>query len=83
MYPMHASGEDPEALLVNWLNEIIYLLDGKRHGKRVAVARIEVTALSPQATAKFPYDPHKPKRSATADRKPAASPNLKNTVGMP
>jgi SHS2 domain-containing protein len=44
-YPMRASGEDPEALLVNWLNEMIYLLDGKR----VAAARIEVTALHDSA----------------------------------
>ncbi len=40
VYAMSASGEDGEALLVNWLNEMIYLLDGRR----VAVARIDVTA---------------------------------------
>jgi len=39
-YAMSASGEDREALLVNWLNEMIYLLDGRR----VVVSRIDVTA---------------------------------------
>jgi SHS2 domain-containing protein len=29
-YPIEATGEDNESLLVNWLNEIVYLLDGAR-----------------------------------------------------
>lgn len=33
-YPIAASGEDRESLLVNWLNEIVYYLDGWRIGLR-------------------------------------------------
>lgn len=40
-YTIEATGEDFEALLVNWLNEIVYLLDGAR----VAPARIVVDEL--------------------------------------
>jgi SHS2 domain-containing protein len=29
-YPITVTGEDLESLLVNWLNEIIYFLDGKK-----------------------------------------------------
>jgi SHS2 domain-containing protein len=29
-YPIEATGEDNESLLVNWLNEVVYLLDGAR-----------------------------------------------------
>src|SRR4051812_43351376 len=36
--------------------------------------------MSPQATVGLPYGPHVPKRSATADKNPAASPKRKNTV---
>lgn len=41
-YPIAAAGEDREALLVNWLNEIVYYLDGKR----VAISRIAVQELT-------------------------------------
>jgi SHS2 domain-containing protein len=41
-YPIQATGEDLEALLVNWLNEIVYLLDGAR----VAPATINVDELA-------------------------------------
>ena len=41
-YAIEASGEDLDALLVNWLNEIVYLLDGAR----VAPARIAVDELN-------------------------------------
>lgn len=41
-YPLDANGEDLEALLVNWLNEIVYCLDGKR----VAIARISVSSMT-------------------------------------
>lgn len=37
-YELAASGEDLEALMVNWLNEIIYWLDARQ----VAFARFEV-----------------------------------------
>lgn len=41
-YPVEATGEDNESLLVNWLNEIVYLLDGPR----VAPARFVVDELT-------------------------------------
>lgn len=33
-YPIEAQGEDREALLVNWLNEVLYLHDGRRIAMR-------------------------------------------------
>ena len=33
-YPIAASGEDRESLLVNWLNEVVYYLDGRMVGLR-------------------------------------------------
>lgn len=42
LFEVSVTGEDREALLVNWLNEIIYLLDGKR----VAIGRIHVKSLT-------------------------------------
>lgn len=44
-YPLSATGEDTEALLVNWLNEIIYFLDGER----IAFSRFEVEQLTDQS----------------------------------
>lgn len=41
-YPLAAGGEDLEALLVAWLNEIVYYLDGKR----IAMSRFEVETLT-------------------------------------
>ena len=41
-YLLDADGEDLEALLVNWLNEIVYCLDGKR----VAIGRIAVSSMT-------------------------------------
>ena len=29
-YPIEASGDDDESLLVNWLSEVLFYLDGKR-----------------------------------------------------
>jgi SHS2 domain-containing protein len=40
-YPITATGEDDESLLVNWLNEVIWYLDGKR----IALARFRVETL--------------------------------------
>lgn len=37
-YPIAASGEDYESLLVNWLNEVLYYLDGER----VVMSRFQV-----------------------------------------
>ena len=40
-YPIEAAGEDSEALLVDWLNEVLWLLDG-RH---VLMSRFRVTRI--------------------------------------
>ena len=37
-YPLAAAGEDQESLLVNWLNEVLYYLDGQQ----VAFRRFEM-----------------------------------------
>jgi len=29
-YPLEAAGEDPESLLVNWLSEVLYWMDGRQ-----------------------------------------------------
>ena len=42
-YEIAAAGEDIESLLVNWLNEVIYYLDGKR----IVISRLEIGILSP------------------------------------
>src|SRR5437870_1576376 len=41
-YPLSAEGEDRESLLINWLNEIVYYIDGRR----VAMCRFEIFELS-------------------------------------
>jgi SHS2 domain-containing protein len=41
-YPLSAAGDDRESLLVNWLNEALYLLDGKQ----VAPRRFKVHQLT-------------------------------------
>lgn len=40
-YPIAAAGEDDESLLVNWLSEVLYYLDGRR----VAMRRFQVEHL--------------------------------------
>lgn len=42
-YPLAAEGEDRESLLINWLNEIVYYMDGER----VAMSRFEILELTP------------------------------------
>lgn len=42
-YPIAAAGEDEESLLVNWLSEVLYYLDGRR----VAMRRFRVERLEP------------------------------------
>ncbi len=41
-YEIAAEGEDREALLVNWLSEVLYLIDGRR----IIPARVTVRELS-------------------------------------
>jgi len=41
-YTLAAEGEDRESLLINWLNEIVYYIDGPR----VAMCRFEISELS-------------------------------------
>lgn len=42
-YPIAADGDDQETLLVSWLNEVLYYLDGRQ----VLLARFEFEELSP------------------------------------
>jgi len=42
-YPIAAAGEDDESLLVNWLNEVLFYLDGRQ----VAMCRFRVEQLAP------------------------------------
>jgi len=46
-YPIAAKGEDREALLVNWLSEVLYYLDGRRIG----LSRFEMEHCSSTAAA--------------------------------
>ena len=41
-YPIAATGEDEESLLVNWLSEVLFYLDGRR----VAMRRFRVEQLT-------------------------------------
>ena len=41
-YPIAASGEDEESLLVNWLSEVLFYLDGRR----IAMRRFRVEQLT-------------------------------------
>ena len=41
VFPIAASGEDLEALLVNWLSEVLYYVDGQR----IVLGRFEVEEL--------------------------------------
>jgi SHS2 domain-containing protein len=42
-YPIEAAGDDTESLLVNWLSEVLWLLDGRT----LALGRFRVTAIEP------------------------------------
>lgn len=44
-YPIAASGEDRESLLVNWLSEVIYYVDGRR----ILMSRFQVETLTDTA----------------------------------
>jgi SHS2 domain-containing protein len=58
-YELSAEGEDRESLLVNWLSEVLYWLDGKR----VAFRRFHVRELGPaRVTAEAEGEPRNPAR---------------------
>jgi SHS2 domain-containing protein len=44
VYPIAAAGEDYETLLVNWLNEVLYYVDGER----VVMGRFQIDQISPE-----------------------------------
>ena len=44
-HPIAATGEDYESLLVNWLSEVLYYLDGRR----VLMSRFRVERLTPRS----------------------------------
>lgn len=44
VYPIAAAGDDYESLLVNWLNELLYYLDGAR----VVIGRFQIDQISPE-----------------------------------
>jgi SHS2 domain-containing protein len=56
-YALSASGEDLESLLVNWLSEVLYWMDGRR----VLIGRFEILELTPERIAAEgwgePWDP--------------------------
>lgn len=57
--PIAASGEDREALLVNWLNEVLYYLDGKH----IALCEFHLSAVeSERVTARALGEPLDPAR---------------------
>ncbi len=43
-YPVEAAGADYESLLVNWLSEVLYLVDGRR----LALRRFQVNEIGPE-----------------------------------
>jgi len=58
-YPIAASGEDLESLLVNWLSEVLYYLDGRR----IAMRRFRVEHLEPGGVRGIAYgEPRDPQR---------------------
>jgi SHS2 domain-containing protein len=60
-YVLEATGEDLESLFVNWLNEIIFYLDGKR----VAIGRLQVETITPTAVSARAWgEPRDPNRHA-------------------
>jgi SHS2 domain-containing protein len=60
-YPIAASGEDLESLLVNWLSEVLYYLDGER----VAMRRFEIRPIEGgRATGQGWGEPRDPARHA-------------------
>lgn len=61
VYPIAAAGEDYESLLVNWLNELLYYVDGER----VVMGRFQIDQLSPErVSGKGWGEPRDPERHA-------------------
>ncbi len=59
VYPIAASGDDYESLLVAWLNEVLYYLDGER----VVMSRFDIEQISPErVTGKGWGEPRDPER---------------------
>ncbi|HLH19223.1 MAG TPA: archease [Bryobacteraceae bacterium] len=58
-YPIEAEGDSNESLLVNWLSEVLYYLDGKL----LALRRFQVNSLSPERVAGVAFgEPRDPSR---------------------
>lgn len=58
-YPLSATGADVESLLVNWLSEVLYWMDGER----VAFRRFLVREISPTRVSGIGFgEPHDPSR---------------------
>jgi SHS2 domain-containing protein len=61
VYPLAAAGDDYESLLVNWLNEVLYYLDGER----VVLGRFQIDQISPErVSGKGWGEPREPERHA-------------------
>ena len=61
VYPIAAAGDDYESLLVNWLNEVLYYLDGQR----VVIGRFQIDQISPErVSGKGWGEPRDPERHA-------------------
>lgn len=59
VYPLAAVGDDPASLLVNWLSEVLYYLDGEQ----AALCRFEIKTLAPgSVTAQAWGEPRDPAR---------------------
>jgi len=60
-YPIAAQGEDRESLVVNWLNEVLYLVDGRL----LALRRVEMKECSETAVSGVAWgEPHTEKHRA-------------------
>lgn len=58
-YAIAAAGEDEESLLVNWLNEVLFFLDGRR----VAMSRFRIEEATPlQVSGRAWGEPRDPDR---------------------
>jgi SHS2 domain-containing protein len=58
-YPVEAVGEDNESLLVNWLNEVLWLIDGRR----LALCQFRILTLNAgRLTAEAAGEPFEPAR---------------------